>query len=75
MRLQLRPWLWHQCPPALRRCAVASGTVASGTVACGTAPEVLGMGIFGTLIDMIIDYGVQEIGGKCGMEADLDGGG
>jgi hypothetical protein len=33
------------------------------------------MGIFGTLIDMIIDYGVREIGGKCGMEAGLDGGG
>jgi hypothetical protein len=52
------------------RCAVASGTVASGT-----APEVLGMETSGTLIGMIIDYGVQEVGGICDMEADLDGGG
>ena len=55
--------------------AEASGMIVSGTVAIGTALEVLGMGIFGTLIAMIIDYGAQEVGGKCGMKADLDGGG
>ncbi len=33
------------------------------------------MAIFGTLIDMIMNYGVQEVGGICDMEADLDGGG
>ncbi len=62
------------------RCAVAKGMKAkgmkvSGAVASGTAREDLGMEIFGTLIDMTIDCGVEEVGGKCGIRADMDGGG
>ena len=53
----------------------ANGVTEGGMAETGTVPGVHGTGISGTLIGMIIDYGVREAGGKCGMKAGSAGGG